>query len=64
MNPGIPFINPFRPLDNNQNNDEKLINKIERLEKSIRIIENRLNKLENNNIKPSITNEPTDMYMI
>ena len=67
MNNNIPFFNPFlgfQNLEENQNNYNKLLNKIERLEKSIRIIENRLNKLENQNSKSLIQDNPTDMYMI
>ena len=63
MNNQVPFFNPFT-FPNNQNNYEKIINKLERLEKNIRILENRINKLENQNNKPNIQEEPRDMYMI
>ena len=66
MYPNIPFINQIPNLINNEQNInyDKLLNKIERLEKNLRIIENRLNILENKDNKPKIINEPTDMYMI
>ena len=67
MNNPIPFFNPFNnPFikQDGQDNYEKLINKIERLEKSIRILENKVSKLENENIKPNNKEEPSDMYMI
>ena len=61
MNPHqFPF---FELPRNEQKNYEKLINKIERLEKSIRILENRINKIEKIDNNP-IPDEPTDMYMI
>ncbi len=62
-NPG-PFFNPFMGQVNSEQSFDKLNNKINRLEKDIRILENRLNKLEKKEIKPKITEEPTDMYMI
>lgn len=68
MNNGVPFFNPFNQFHNiDYNNEfEKLINKIDRLEKSIRILENRVNKLENKkeNNNQFHNDEPTDMYMI
>ena len=65
MNNQIPFFTPFNGFQNQeQNNNDKLINKINRLEKSIRILENRINKLENQDNKIIIQDEPTDMYMI
>ena len=66
MNNQIPFFRPldgFQNYDQNQNND-RLLNKLDRLEKSIRILENRVSKLENRDNKNIIQNEPTDMYMI
>ena len=71
MNNQMPFFNPFQAYPNpqmNQNYDEyeKLINKIERLEKNIRILDNRITKLEqnNNHSNPNYNEEPTDMYII
>ena len=66
MNNNGPFINPLPGFMNNEpkNNILKLIDKLDRLEKSIRILENRINKLENRETKPIIQDEPTDMYMI
>lgn len=67
MNIQGPFFNPFLGFQNyeqNQNNYERLYNKITRLEKDIRILETRINKLEGNNIKTTIKEEQTDMYMI
>ena len=51
----IPFINPYNnynlqynnPL--NENELDKILDKIERIEKQIRILEKRINNLENNN---------------
>lgn len=60
-NPG-PFFNPF--MINEQNNYNKLNNKLERLEKDIKVLENRLNKLERIDKKNTNSIEPTDMYMI
>ena len=64
MNNPIPFINPFI---NNQDNlllNEKINNRLTRLEKEIRILENRLNNLENKEKVITKQDEPTDMYMI
>ena len=66
MNNGLVF-NPFMGFQNYQENNidlEKLINKLERLEKDIRILENRLNILEKKEKKIEINEEPGDMYMI
>ena len=57
MNNIGPFFNPFMEY-------EKLINKIDRLEKDIRILENRLNNLERLDKKEELDDEPTDKYMI
>ena len=65
-NPG-PFFNPFMGFQNYEQNEinyDKLTNKVNRLEKELRIMENRLNKLEKVDNKPNIKEEPTDMYMI
>ena len=68
MNNSNPFFNPFfnyQQFELNQENMDKIYNKLERIEKNIRILENRINILEkketNNNL---IHDEPTDMYMI
>ena len=66
MNYGIPYLYPFPLMNNNENDFDKIINKLERLEKNLRIIDNRLNKLEkdykiNNNIVKDTSN---DMYII
>lgn len=51
----IPFINPYNnynPQYNNPLNEnelDKILDKIERIEKQIRILEKRINNLENNN---------------
>ena len=63
MNNREPFFNPFIGyIDNEQNN--RITNKIERLEKEIRILENRVNKLEKIDNKPKPTEKETDMYML
>ena len=51
----IPFINPYNnynPQYNNPLNEnelDKILDKIERIEEQIRILEKRINNLENNN---------------
>ena len=49
----IPFINPYNnsfPYNNiNENELDKINDKIERLEKNIRILDKRIKNLENNN---------------
>ena len=66
MNNTSPFFNPFGGFQNYEliNNYEKLINKIDRLEKNLRILETRINKLERIDNKQAILEEPSDMYMI
>ena len=67
MNIEGPFFNPFTRFQNineDNNNYTRIINKLERLEKNIRILENKVNKLEKKEEKDIIQNEPTDMYMI
>lgn len=69
MNNVNPFMYPynFYPVDNyNQNEIDKIISKLERLEKDIRIINNKLSKLDNiyktnNN---TINDTSNDMYII
>lgn len=69
MNNINPFLYPYNGFQMNnydQNEIERIINKLERIEKDIRIIDNRLNKLENN-YKPSnntINDISSDMYII
>ena len=60
MNNLGPFFNPFMELQKL----DKLNDKLERIEKEIRILENRINKLERIDNKPINDDEPTDMYMI
>lgn len=62
MNNQNPFFNPFIPYQNINIDNDKLINKIDRLEKEIRIIENRLNNIEKN--KKVKRDDESDMYMI
>jgi len=73
MNNQMPFFGPFNNPYNNQINEktnfdiEKIINKLNRLEKNIRILENRITKLEGatkNNEKNYYQDDPTDMYII
>ena len=65
MNNPIPYFMPIPNNDLNINN-EHLLNKINRLEKSIKILENRITKLEGikENINLNIHDDPTDMYII
>ena len=70
MNNQMPFFIPNMPNNFNKDNNfdiERLINKINRIEKQIRILENRVTKLENqsnNNNKNYYQDDPTDMYII
>lgn len=69
MNNQMPFFMPIDPKMNNFNDDkfEKIVNKINRLEKNIRILDNRLSILESKNNKENKVNQnddPTDMYII
>lgn len=70
MNNQMPFFMPNMPPNNMKDNNldiERIINKINRLEKQIRILENRVTKLENtiqNNDKNYYQDDPTDMYII
>jgi len=43
---------------------EKIMYKINRLEKNIRILENRITKLESNNNNNLFKDDPTDMYIV
>ena len=67
MNNPTPFFNPFIGFQNyeqNENNYDKLANKINRLEKDIRILENRINNLEKSEKKENYIENETDMYML
>ena len=70
MNNQMPFFMPNMLPHNMKDNNldlERIINKINRLEKNIRILENRISKLENNNQsneKNYFQDDPTDMYII
>lgn len=70
MNNQMPFFIPNMPPNNMKDNNldiERIINKINRLEKHIRILENRMSKLENsipNNNNNYFQDDPTDMYII
>ncbi len=57
------IYNPFFRFQNNID-IERIINKIERLEKDIRILENRINELEKKEVIIKAKEEPSDMYMI
>ena len=61
------IFNPFQEymdIRNNQLNLEKLFNKIDRLEKNIRILENRINILEKKEPQLLVNDDPIDKYMI
>ena len=55
MNNQMPFFNPFNNFNPQNGIDfqeyERIYNKLNRLEKNIRILENRINKLENDKEK-------------
>ena len=62
-----PFFNPFLEFQCNEqynNYYEKIINKIDQLEKNIQILETKINKLVDKDNKENIPDEPADMYMI
>ena len=75
MNNQIPyFMNPQDNINNqfsNHNNNnfpniefEKIMYKLNRLEKNLRILENRITKLESNSNNNLFNDDPTDMYII
>lgn len=75
MNNQIPYFMPpheninnqFHNYNNHPDTDidiEKIINKLNRLEKNIRILENRITKLEMNNKNNLFNDDPTDMYIV
>ena len=71
MNNQMPYFMPVNPNMPNafpENEMEKINNKLNRLEKNIRILENRIAKLENENNIPTPksyqNDDPTDMYII
>jgi len=72
MNNQIPFFNPYPNFGGNNINGlniERLEEKIERLEKNINILTNRVKKIEqeinhNNSKNDYYSEDPTDMYMI
>ncbi len=61
--PFFPFIG-FQNHEQAEYNYEKLVNKINRLEKDIRILESRISKLDKKDIKIISNEDPQDMYMI
>lgn len=73
MNNQIPYFMNNQELFNKQNPNynnstnfdiEKIINKINRLEKNLRILENRVINLEMNKNNNYFNDDPTDMYMV
>ena len=65
----IPFINPYNnynPQYNNipENELDKIYDKIERIEKNIRILDKRINNLENNNYHNYQIENVNDMHII
>lgn len=65
MNNQESFNKPNPNYNNNTNFDiEKIINKINRLEKNLRILENRVINLEMNKNNNYFNDDPTDMYMV
>ena len=63
MNNQGPFFNPlFNP--NININYDKIINKLERLEKDLRILENEVGILLKKEKKETQKDDPQDMYMI
>ncbi len=65
MNNHFTYFNPFVPnpsfFVNEQENEKRLLDKIENLDKRIKLLEDKINKLEKD--KESI-DEPTDMYIL
>ena len=65
MNNQIPYFMPIPNINNQNINIEHLLNKINMLEKDVKILENRINKLENNKeINKDYYDDPKDMYII
>lgn len=70
MNNNIPFMytyNDFQPTNTiNPYDFDRIINKIERLEKNLRILETRINSIEKNKETntATINDNPNDMYII
>ena len=71
MNNQIPYFNQeqFNKVMPNYNNNipydiEKLINKLNRLEKDLRILENRVTNLEMDKNNKFFNDDPTDMYIV
>jgi len=65
MNQQDSINNHMLNYNNTPNMDiEKIMYKINRLEKNIRILENRITKLESNNNNNLFKDDPTDMYIV
>ncbi len=63
----LPFIYPYNNFnDINQNDLERIINKLERLEKNIRILDNRLTNIEKKYKADNqdLNDNSNDMYII
>lgn len=63
MNNQIPYLIPIN-LNNPNINIDHLINKLNLLEKDVKILENRLNKLENIKEANNDNYDPKDLYII
>ena len=66
MNNQIPYDNYYMGMNipNNIFNIEKMNNRITRLERQIKILENRLNNLTNNNYHHNDYDDNDNMYML
>ena len=66
MNNQMPYDNYYMGMNipNNMPNFERINNRITRLEKQIKILENRLNRLTNNNYQHNDYDDNDNMYML
>lgn len=67
MNNQIPYMDNYymgMNIPNNITNIERLNNRVTRLEKQVRILENRLNRLTNNNYQHNDYDDNDNMYML
>ena len=66
MNNQMPYDNYYMGMNipNNIPNLERLNNRVTRLEKEIKILENRLNRLTSNSYKNDYDDNDNNMYML
>ena len=67
MNNQIPYMDNYymgMNIPNNIPSFERLNNRVTRLEKQVRILENKLNRLTNNNYQHNDYDDNDNMYML